>query len=66
MTEKTPLQLLEHWTETHSAPDEPLIVAGPKTYSPREMLAEAKAGTEFGLDLLKHTADIKFPEPEKP
>lgn len=43
---------IRKWLDNIPNPDEPFVGAGNKVYSPRQMLQEIEAGTEFGEKLL--------------
>ena len=45
---------IEKWAAEHPNPDEPLLAAGRKSYSPREILHEVREGTDLGKKLLEN------------
>lgn len=40
------IQKIERWVDSHPSPDEPLLVIGKNSYSPRQILEEARRGNE--------------------
>ena len=48
------VEKLRDWVGHHPEPDEPLLVCGRKTYSPREILHEVEEGTNLGNTLYEN------------
>jgi hypothetical protein len=61
---KRTLTDLMHWAESHTNPDEPLLVVGGHSYAPRQIATEAVSRSPLGQKLLD--AFQSYEEPQQP